>query len=123
MDACVAVDRTAAIRDPSGDHVGNPWAPLLASASTAAWPSARTTASDPSGPRTAIDPDEAIGTAAGSGLGGIALVAAAEKSGVGTDDGGWLGEGAGPPHPAATTIMSPARTPSGRAGRRRIAIA
>jgi hypothetical protein len=99
----VALDRTAATFDPSGDHVGNPKLPSASVDSATDRPPASMIESDASWLSTAIDPDDAIGPVVtvedvGSVVGvGAAVAAGLANAAVAAG----VDEGAGPPQAAA----------------------
>jgi hypothetical protein len=105
------------MRDPSGDHVGNPYRPSAVSPRRIDLPSAPTTEIEPSFASTAIEPEETIGPAAVDALGaslGAMLPAGDEVTAEGTA----LGDGAVLPHAAARN----AETATATTGLRRAVI-
>lgn len=88
----VPSDRTAAIRDPSGDHVGKPYMPSEVSSRRVDVPSAATTEIEPSPARTAIEPVDPIGPTDGGTLGSALATSLADGEG-GAPEGAALGDG------------------------------
>jgi hypothetical protein len=105
-EVMVPSERTAAIRDPSGDQVGKPYLPSDVSSTSVEVPSASMTEIEPSSARTAIEPVDPIGAlevdAAGTGL--DAPLADGEEAAV--TDGAALGEGVGVPQAAASNTLT-----------------
>jgi hypothetical protein len=100
----VPLARTAAIREPSGDHVGNPYDPFAASDSRVCFPSASTIDSEPSVARTAREPVDAIGWSLLGDTVGAILAVAGEGLALAVSVEVELPDGTGPPH-AATAAM------------------
>ena len=101
----VPLARTTAIREPSGDHVGNPYVPFAASDSRVCFPSASTIDSEPSEARTAREPVDAIGWSLLGDTVGATLAIAGEGLALAVSVETGPADGAGPPHPATTTLM------------------
>jgi hypothetical protein len=80
----VPSDRTAAMRDPSGDHVGNPYIPSEVSSRGVEAPSDATTEIEPSSARTAIEPVDPIGPAEAA----VLAAAVTDGEGPGAEDAG-----------------------------------
>jgi hypothetical protein len=107
-DVSVPLDRTAAIRDPSGDHVGNPKLPSASPDKAADRPPASMIDNEASWLRTAIDPDAAIGRSAtievvGSAAGlDVAIALGVADAGVASG----VEDGVGPPHAATRRAVA-----------------
>ena len=115
----VPSDRTAAIRDPSGDQVGNPYMPSDVSSRTVDVPSAATTEIEPSPARTAIEPLDPMAPAGAGDAGDALATPLAEAEGEDTaTDGAALGDGVVLPQAAARSAV----TAIARTGRARGAI-
>jgi hypothetical protein len=113
----VPSDRTAAILDPSGDQVGNPYIPSDVSSRRVELPSAATTEIDPSSARTAMEPVDPIGPPDAAELGAALGAPLAEAEGV-TADRAALGDGVVVAQAAARSAV----TAIARTGRARDAI-
>ena len=113
-DVCVPSERTAAMCEPSGDQVGNPYKPSEVSSRATRLPSGRITDSELSAARRAIRPAAPTGAIDRAGeleLPGGLDDGLAEAPPAADEDSEGIGEGAGLPHAPTSSRTTDSAAP------------